>query len=194
MAIRASLGAGRQAGRHWRGAVLLSETSPGWEINDAGFETRVDRRTAGALLSYRENSPNRITRQYQVDLMSRHVWNTAGDYLDSGWDVGHVVQWSSYWTHSFIVGWRPGTMSDDITRGGPLVRRPGGWRASFFLSTDARKYQIPLHAAPPSAFPARALRRAVWMHSRCEMMTDGPAWPISCITTPTFCSRRAARG
>jgi hypothetical protein len=30
-------------------------------------------------------------------------------------------------------------MSDDLSRGGPLARRPGGWRVSLFLSTDARK-------------------------------------------------------
>ncbi len=144
---RGSLAAGRRSGDHWRGGVSLEAKSPGFEANDLGFETQVDRWGVAAPLQYLSLVPNRVTRFYQVDLVPDLRWNFAGDLMSASVFLGSVQQWANFWQSSTALSLRPEVDSDALTRGGPMSRSPAGGNISQWIATDQRKpYTLSLNA------------------------------------------------
>ena len=74
----AAIGASKDQGaQNW--AIGLSATSPGFEINDLGFQTRADRITASAQTSHKWTRPGRVFRFASVNASGGLVWNFGGD-------------------------------------------------------------------------------------------------------------------
>ncbi len=136
---RGSLSAGKRAGEHWLGSVLMQAQSPGFEANDLGFETRVDSWDVSALLQYRDMEPDSTTRFFQIDFMQSAEWNFDGDLVGANMFLGSVQQWTNFWMSSTAIGFHPETDNDRLTRGGPVARNPGGFSISQWISTDQRK-------------------------------------------------------
>ncbi|NNM06333.1 MAG: hypothetical protein HKO65_14675, partial [Gemmatimonadetes bacterium] len=136
---RSSLSAGKRAGEHWLGSVLMQAQSPGFEANDLGFETRVDSWDMTVALQYRDMEPDSTTRFYQIDFLQSAEWNFDGDMVGANLFLGSVQQWSNFWISSTAIGAHPETDNDRLTRGGPVARHPGGYSISQYVSTDRRK-------------------------------------------------------
>ena len=136
---RGSFSAGKRAGEHWLGSVLMQAQSPGFEANDLGFETRVDSRDISVALQYRDMEPDSTTRFYQIDFMQSAEWNFDGDMVGANLFLGSVQQWANFWVSSTAIGFHPETDNDRLTRGGPVARNPGGYNISQYVSTDQRK-------------------------------------------------------
>jgi hypothetical protein len=136
---RGSLSAGRRAGDHWLGSVLLQAQSPGFEANDLGFETRVDSWDINFGFQYRDMEPDSLTRFYQIDLLPSLEWNFDGDLVGANVFLGSVQQWSNFWISSTAISAHPETDNDRLTRGGPVARHPGGFSISQYVATDQRK-------------------------------------------------------
>jgi len=129
----------KQAGLHWRGSVDVGGTSPGFEVNDLGYQRDADRVEAGGNLEYVENRPGDVFREWSVDTRMDGSWNQGGDYLGSWVSSELRGELLSYWSgevgidHSF-----PG-LDDRLTRGGPLTRAIATNEVSFRLDSDSRK-------------------------------------------------------
>jgi hypothetical protein len=136
---RGSLSAGRRAGDHWLGSVLLQAQSPGFEANDLGFETRVDSWDINFGFQYRDMEPDSLTRFYQIDLLPSLEWNFDGDLVGANVFLGSIQQWSNFWMSSTAISAHPETDNDRLTRGGPVARHPGGFSISQWIATDQRK-------------------------------------------------------
>jgi hypothetical protein len=74
----------KEAGEHWRGEVLLGTTSPGFETNDLGFQSRADQHTASATLEYVQEEPGRVFREWNVEVQPHARWNWAGNRTGGG--------------------------------------------------------------------------------------------------------------
>ena len=61
-----SLEVKKQAGLHWRGNLQFSVTSPGFEVNDLGFQKDADRRNVEGQIQYQENRPGDVFRRVEV--------------------------------------------------------------------------------------------------------------------------------
>jgi hypothetical protein len=136
---RGSLSAGKRAGEHWLGSILMQAQSPGFEANDLGFETRVDSWDMTFAMQYRDMEPDSITRSYQIDFLPSAEWNFDGDLVGASVFLGSVQQWSNFWMSSTAISAHPETDDDRMTRGGPVARTPAGWSISQWISTDQRK-------------------------------------------------------
>ena len=136
---RGSLSAGRRSGDHWLGSILMQAQSPGFEVNDLGFETRVDSRDINVALQYRDMEPDSLTRFFQIDFVPSLEWNFDGDLVAANVFLGSVQQWSNFWVSSTAVSAHPETDNDRLTRGGPVARNPAGFSISQYISTDQRK-------------------------------------------------------
>jgi len=134
-----SLSAGRSAGDHWLGAVLLQAQSPGFEANDLGFVPRVDARGSTVAVAYQDQVPNRLTRSYTVDLSGSVTQNFDGDWVGMRLRVGSAQQWANYWRSSTSMSAWPETDNDRLTRGGPVSRHPSGISLTQSISTDPRR-------------------------------------------------------
>jgi hypothetical protein len=129
----------RQAGLHWRGDLELSATSPGFEVNDLGFQKDADRREAELRVEYQENRPGETFRNWEISTQPRLQWNFNGDRLDTNLSVQGRFTLLNYWSTRLSYERVFESMDDRLTRGGPLAKKPSGHEASVNLTTDFSK-------------------------------------------------------
>jgi hypothetical protein len=126
-------------GRHWRTSVWYQELSPGFEVNDLGFQSRADLRALTGYLAYQENRPGPLFRSYGASGYLLGTWNFAGDHTRLAGRLGASGTLKSFWGISGGVGFAPETYDDRLTRGGPLARTPADAGYDLGLNTDRRK-------------------------------------------------------
>jgi hypothetical protein len=131
--------AGARLGRiegAWRWTLSGEARSPGFEINDAGAMATADDMLGFGQLAY--GTP-----------LARGPWQRldAAVSLASGWNFGGVRQfttqvfdlqlaWRNFWKSYARVARDYRALSDNLTRGGPLMGTGAGWRSSFGLSSN----------------------------------------------------------
>jgi hypothetical protein len=125
-------------GGPWRWSVAGSTTSPGFEVNDLGFQQRVDKLSAAATVTRRWTKLDGPFRQASTGLKFAPSWNYDGDAIDRAVGASQWVQYRNFWTSTFTMSYKPEVVDDRLTRGGPLALRPAGWTASADLTTDSR--------------------------------------------------------
>ncbi len=128
----------RSSGTHWIGSLAYQETSPGFEVNDIGFQTSADRRAVSPLIGYRETQPGRIFRNFFLGYFNNLVWNFGGDRIFAGNGAILEGQFLNFWNVNLRGDYKPGTYDDRLTRGGPLTRDPENFGASIWIGSDPR--------------------------------------------------------
>ena len=118
--------------------TLSGETrSPGFEINDAGAMATADDLVSFGELRY--GSPTRAGPWRRVDLSGS---------LSSGWNFGGVRQfttpalylgfiWDNFWRTYTRIAYDTRGLSDDLTRGGPLMGTGRAVRAQFGVASNS---------------------------------------------------------
>lgn len=129
----------KAGGGRWRTALWLMQTSPGFDANDLGFQSRADFRVVSPFLEYQVNEPNRYFREYSIFGFGYSAWNFGGDHVGADTRVRGYGQLKNFWTLSGGVGISPSTLDDRLTRSGPLARSPTTVQASLNIGTDSRK-------------------------------------------------------
>lgn len=129
---------GKFGGDHWRGSVTYSVVSPGYEVNDIGFENRADYHATSYYLSYQESSP-RLFRYYELWAYAGHSWNYGGNLIDNYYRTGAYVQFKNRWSFNYNVGINGKQYLDRITRGGPVAERARDWNLNININSDQTK-------------------------------------------------------
>ena len=135
----AGLALGKQSGEHWRGELAVAATSPSFEVNDLGFQTRTDRRDAALNVSYLENRPGSFFRNYSATGLVRYEHNYSNQRILSIWALMARFRHLNWWSGSFNFQYHPTANDDRSTRGGPLMERPALWSVGGELASDPRK-------------------------------------------------------
>ncbi|MBW3630194.1 MAG: hypothetical protein KY464_12950 [Gemmatimonadetes bacterium] len=138
MGYTGNVNVGKRAGA-WTGSVSLAATSPGYEINDLGFQTTADRIALGTAISYRQNRPGNVFRNWGVFSGPDFTWNYGGNLVSASNGVFLSGQLVNYWGGSINVQQRFSTLNDRLTRGGPLTRDPAGAGLGFRINSDQRR-------------------------------------------------------
>jgi hypothetical protein len=138
------LDVGRRAGLHWRGDANLTVVSPGFEINDLGFLTGVDRVNLAGNLTYVQNTPTKRFRSYRISLGPQLNWNQGGDFLAGDFLGGRVNlntnwQFLNFWGANVNLTKRVVGYDDRLTRGGPLARDRAGQSIGGMINSDSRR-------------------------------------------------------
>ena len=131
----ASLRLDKNAGRHSLGGIQLSMRSPEFEINDVGQMRSGDDIDFNADVQLRDTKPNKYVRLYNF-----------GTATQSGWNFGGIRQYlrfsenASATLHNFMrvaagATLAVGSTSDDLTRGGPLMRTPNSYLFTASLNS-----------------------------------------------------------
>jgi hypothetical protein len=123
----------------WDGSVQLKQASPGFEINDIGFQGRTDYRSIATFLGRRIDQPRGIFRNASYYSYHTLAWNWDGDRLNSGIGVGANGSFTNFWYGGIGAGYNPENFSDRLTRGGPLARVPASRNFNVNGGTDSRK-------------------------------------------------------
>ena len=128
----------KQAG-NFTGRIGTAYLSPGYEVNDLGFQTETERFILDTHFSWSQPRPGSYFRNWSVMGGPDNKWNTAGDLIFSDVNFQFRWRWLNYWGGSVRGAVRPATYDDRLTRGGPMARAPRSnqWRAN--LNSDSRK-------------------------------------------------------
>ena len=129
---------GKYGGQGLRYSLTYSEMSPGYEINDMGFQERADYRAPHYYLEYMNVDP-KYFRFYLLWLYGGHAWNFDGDLIFNYYASGAYFQLNNLWTIVGTGGLTGTFYNDRITRGGPIMQRPKDWNFSLQLTTNSTK-------------------------------------------------------
>ena len=137
------------AGQRVLGSVTYEETSPGFESNDLGFQTRSDVRSLSTALRFRNPFQNRWSREWGAAVFQTASLNFAGDRVETRTSLLASTILLNFWEMNYRLSYPPETLNDRLLRGGPFALRPTETLHSLELSTDGRK---------PLIFNVEALR------------------------------------
>ena len=128
----------KQAGA-FGGKAAVALASPGYEVNDLGFQSASDRVILDTDFSYTQPVPGSLFRNWSVRGSPDATWNYAGDRVYGGLSANFDWRLLNYWSGGFAFAYTPPSDDDRLTRGGPMARTPTGYTSSLSLSSDTRR-------------------------------------------------------
>jgi hypothetical protein len=133
------ISAAKVSGRRLLASIMAQGVSPGFEVNDVGFQSQAGYRGIFQGGGIRQETPGRIFRNWFVGPFSGRNWNYDGDVINS--HVGLSADWRllNFWGGWMSYGHDGSVVDDRLTRGGPAMRRPSGRFANLGFYSDQRK-------------------------------------------------------
>jgi len=128
-----------RVGGAWNWSVAGEFVSPGFEVNDLGFQERVDRMSAEVKGRRRWSRPGKAFLHAVTELSLDRSWNYDGDAIQRKVSMYAFGQFRNFWIGEVTASYSGGTLDDRLTRGGPLARTPPSWYLSADGYTDDHK-------------------------------------------------------
>ncbi|HET7565788.1 MAG TPA: DUF5916 domain-containing protein, partial [Gemmatimonadaceae bacterium] len=126
-------------GGHWRWTLAGQARSPGFDMNDMGFEQSTDWLVEGALLSYLNFQPGRHLRDWNATVGEWSGWSFGGERRSTGAFFNGGVDFLNNWGALVSVSRQFSALSTDALRGGPALRTPARSEFSLNINTDTRR-------------------------------------------------------
>jgi hypothetical protein len=132
---------GAKESGNWQYYGYYERTSPGFEVNDMGFQFNADMQFAETFLKHIQAKPRGILRSFRYDLGLNTGLTTAGEHRWTWFRPVHfVATFHNNWTIDFnpmAIEWQP--LSIGRLRGGPALR-DDLWHNSYIgIISDSRK-------------------------------------------------------
>ena len=121
------------------GSVKVYGVSPGFDANALGYQTRADEISTFANVSRTWNAPAGPFQRRFVNVFGIAETNTAGDFTYVLGGLNANATFTNSWVVGVNVNAGPRTVSDRLTRGGPLAGTPAVAAANAYLYTDRRR-------------------------------------------------------
>lgn len=121
--------------------ALLWKT-PGFEINDLGYQTEADQLLEVFWIGYRLYEPKSFYRQVNINFNQYSAWNFAGNHLMDGGNINGYINFKNYWQANGGIEVAFNQLSNSALRGGPLMKMPGTINDWFYITSDNRKKVI----------------------------------------------------
>ncbi|MCU7525711.1 MAG: carbohydrate binding family 9 domain-containing protein [Ignavibacteria bacterium] len=129
----------KQKGNFYVNAAF-GAVSPGFEVNDLGYQWRADVINSHVVVGYRWFDPdNFMFRNKQLYAAHFRSYNFDGDALVSGYFVMSDLQFLNYYGMNVQAIYFQRGYHNTLTRGGPIVSNPAGYEIDLSGSTDSRK-------------------------------------------------------
>jgi hypothetical protein len=110
--------------------------SPGFEPNDIGSLGAGDDQAVIADLVYRQTQPGRLFHTWSLGAFQFTEWNLGGTRtLTQGALFGNLT-FKNFWRSYAQALVQPRALSDNLTRGGPLMRTPRTWGLDLELANQ----------------------------------------------------------
>ena len=140
-------------------AAGASITSPGFEINDLGWQSRSDRAYLYLRAGRRWNQPGRLFRSANVSSFATFGWNLDGDRVSTNANASAYGQFTNFWSVNSSVSASTRVTSDALTRGGPLGVGLAQVSGNLCFTSDSRK---PLSVHAGSNFALKEMGGGGW--------------------------------
>jgi hypothetical protein len=113
--------------------------SPGFEINDLGFQSRADESWTESWIQFKDETPGRLIRTFRFNINQWAGWNFGGDRRNLGFNINAHWRLLSNWGFGSGATKNLDGFDDRLTRGGPGGRVPGTSSAWAYIESDNRK-------------------------------------------------------
>ncbi|MGD8727060.1 MAG: DUF5916 domain-containing protein, partial [Gemmatimonadales bacterium] len=130
---------GKHAGDRYVWATGFDTRTPGYEVNDAGYQREADRTVQFAWLQLRWLQPGKIFRRAQINFNQHSVWTWGWERAAIGGNVNGWGQFHNYWSVNGGISQSFSSLSTGALRGGPAFIYPYSWSAWGGFSSDERK-------------------------------------------------------
>ena len=138
---------GKWGGGYWRGAAMLQARSPGFEVNDMGFQRNADNLITAGFLGYHVSEPGEHFRRWNLNVNAWRAQTFGGERTSLAGNVNGSFTLHNLWGAHGGVLREAESFSTDLLRGGPAMRTTGGWNWWTGAYTDNRKaVQVRLNA------------------------------------------------
>jgi len=128
----------KQAGA-FTAKTAMSFSSPGYEVNDLGFQSASDRIMFDTNFQYQQPIPGRILRNWSVRGSPDFTLNYAGDWVHREINGNVNLTFLNYWGVGARLAYNPRNDDDRLTRGGPIATTPQRWGGTANLNSDSRR-------------------------------------------------------
>jgi hypothetical protein len=113
--------------------------SPGFDVNDLGFQFTSDVVNAHQVIGYRWRTPTNWYRQINWNASTAHSWDFDGNHVHHMYWTNLNIQLPNYYW-AFLGGdVLPDRLNNRRTRGGPLTLNPAGGEIFGGFDSDTRK-------------------------------------------------------
>ena len=130
---------GKIAGEHTRMNVNVAYKSPGFDVNDLGFQQRADIITQNSWFQFRRQTPGKYTRNRFLNFNQWTAFNYAGDRLETGGNVNANWEFQNLWRAGGGINVNARTFDDRLTRGGPGGYNEPGYSSWQWFNTNDRR-------------------------------------------------------
>ena len=124
---------------NWLWEAQTNIRSPGFENNDIGFLTRAGYIWMGGNVMRQYTEPGSFYRSLTFLTGAQQQYNYDWDQTARQMQAFASMQLLNYWNVDGFYIHRFNSMDDALTRGGPVVQRPGSNVVSLNASSDSRK-------------------------------------------------------
>ena len=125
---------------HWRWSAIGQAISPGFEVNDIGFQRNSDWLIALGSLQYVEYRPSTLFRTWNVSITQLGAgWSYGGERRAAVGTMNASVFFHNEWGAAVSAGRELASLSTEALRGGPALLLPARATWAATVSTDARK-------------------------------------------------------
>jgi hypothetical protein len=135
----AYLSFGKIGGEHWRFSTGLHTRSPGFEVNDMGYQRDADSFTNWVWVQYQQSTPQGPFRRWNVNLNGWVGHNYDWDLGGLGGNFNGSFQLKNFWSGYGGVNRDLSAYSGRVLRGGPLFKREASTNFWSGFGTDSRK-------------------------------------------------------
>ena len=135
---------------NWMLNSAVGVVSPGFEVNDLGFQFRADQVNAHFMIGHRWTQPSRLVRNWRLNLATFRSFDFGGDVTWYGYFLAGAFELNNFSTGKWFLAYNPQSWSDRRTRGGPLTLNPSGVEWDFQMDSDPNKrwnYGLALHGS-----------------------------------------------
>lgn len=129
---------GKIAGR-WRVGALGQVRSPGFEVNDLGYQRDADQVVTALYGGLREFEPGAVFRNYGINVNAYTASNFGWERVSTGFNTNGNAQFLNYWNGYAGVNHNLASVGTGFTRGGPALAAPARTNGWFGFQSDGRK-------------------------------------------------------
>jgi hypothetical protein len=120
--------------------VSVGALSPGFDPNDVGFQhSGSDVINVSILPGYQWTKPGKVFQQLLIAAGVFRNYDFGGNKTSDGLILFSEGVFRNFWHYNFDALVSPKTLSNRLTRGGPLALLPWDWTVEGSLETDGRR-------------------------------------------------------
>jgi hypothetical protein len=165
---------GRSGGDHWRFATGFDSRTPGFEVNDLGFQRGADYVVNWLWGQYHDDKPGKRLNNYVVNTNMWTASTWGPEHLNVGGNVNGGGNLRNYWGGHGGIGVNLNRLDPGLLRGGPAVRANRSFDGWLSLWSDPRRMiQLSLNAnggiAPASDSHSTSVNANVTVQVRSNM-------------------------